>query len=278
MHSEIETLERIKILRDLRKGEYDVLIGINLLREGLDLPEVSLVAILDADKEGFLRSQGSLIQTIGRAARHLEGRAILYADSMTDSMKRAIDETDRRRAIQVAYNEEHGITPQCIIRPLSMSLAGISKPTTPTSRRSRRHSRLQDPGRTRHLHRQTGIRHARSRETIRIRKSRRLAGYRERVEDKRIFVWLMNCRIGHYEMRSYFSEDLCCDVLFFFLFAGFSAADVPVISDRRFSRSGCFNAPSTLPAISPLLSMNKVAGKASPSFQSERSSYGRAHQ
>ena len=100
MHSEIETLERIKILRDLRKGEFDVLIGINLLREGLDLPEVSLVAILDADKEGFLRSQGSLIQTIGRCARNLNGRAILYADRMTDSMQKRIDETDRRRAIQ----------------------------------------------------------------------------------------------------------------------------------------------------------------------------------
>ena len=125
MHSEIETLERIKLLRDLRKGEYDVLIGINLLREGLDLPEVSLVAILDADKEGFLRSQGSLIQTIGRAARHLEGKAILYADVMTDSMKRALDETDRRRTVQIAYNEEHGQTPQAINRPLEMGLAGI---------------------------------------------------------------------------------------------------------------------------------------------------------
>jgi excinuclease ABC subunit B len=125
MHSEIETLERVKILRDLRKGEFDVLIGINLLREGLDLPEVSLVAILDADKEGFLRSWGSLIQTIGRCARHLHGRAILYADRMTDSMKRAMDETLRRRAIQTAYNEENGITPESIVRPLDMTLAGI---------------------------------------------------------------------------------------------------------------------------------------------------------
>jgi excinuclease ABC subunit B len=125
MHSEIETLERVKILRDLRKGEFDVLIGINLLREGLDLPEVSLVAILDADKEGFLRSWGSLIQTIGRAARHLHGRAILYADRITDSMKRAMDETSRRRTIQTAYNEENGITPESIIRPLDMTLAGI---------------------------------------------------------------------------------------------------------------------------------------------------------
>jgi excinuclease ABC subunit B len=125
MHSEIETLERVKILRDLRKGEFDVLIGINLLREGLDLPEVSLVAILDADKEGFLRSPGSLIQTIGRCARNLNGRAILYADRMTDSMKKALDETNRRRSIQEAYNHEHGITPESISRPLDMTLAGI---------------------------------------------------------------------------------------------------------------------------------------------------------
>jgi excinuclease ABC subunit B len=125
LHSEIETLERVKILRDLRKGEFDVLIGINLLREGLDLPEVSLVAILDADKEGFLRSAGSLIQTIGRCARNLNGRAILYADRRTDSMNKAMGETDRRRALQEAYNQANGITPESIVRPLEMSLAGI---------------------------------------------------------------------------------------------------------------------------------------------------------
>src|SRR6202045_426389 len=125
MHSEIETLQRVKILRDLRKGEFDVLLGINLLREGLDLPEVSLVAILDADKEGFLRSSGALIQTMGRCARNLNGRAILYADRMTDSMRKAMGETDRRRAIQQAYNEENNITPETIVRPLEMSLASI---------------------------------------------------------------------------------------------------------------------------------------------------------
>jgi len=125
LHSEIETLERVKILRDLRRGEFDVLIGINLLREGLDLPEVSLVAILDADKEGYLRSATSLIQSMGRCARHLEGRAILYADRMTDSMRQAIGETNRRRAKQEAYNREHNITPQSIVRSVDMQLARI---------------------------------------------------------------------------------------------------------------------------------------------------------
>ncbi len=127
LHSEIETLDRIKILRGLRRGEFDVLIGINLLREGLDLPEVSLVAILDADKEGFLRSGDSLIQTIGRAARHINGRAILYADIWTDSMKRAIDETNRRREIQQRFNAENNITPESIVKPVDMTLVAIAE-------------------------------------------------------------------------------------------------------------------------------------------------------
>ena len=125
LHSEVETLDRIKILRDLRRGEFDVLIGINLLREGLDLPEVSLVAILDADKEGYLRSATSLIQTVGRCARHIEGRAILYADRRTDSMNQAIDETNRRRAKQIFYNKENNITPMSIIKSVDMQLAKI---------------------------------------------------------------------------------------------------------------------------------------------------------
>jgi excinuclease ABC subunit B len=125
LHSEVETLDRIKILRALRAGEYDVLVGVNLLREGLDLPEVSLVAVLDADKEGFLRSTTSLVQTMGRAARHINGMAILYADVITGSMKAAIDETSRRRAAQEVYNREHDITPHSIIKPLDPEMARI---------------------------------------------------------------------------------------------------------------------------------------------------------
>src|SRR5215813_7979467 len=125
LHSDIETLERVQILRGLRRGEFDVLVGINLLREGLDLPEVSLVAILDADKEGFLRSSGSLIQTSGRAARNVNGRVIMYADSVTDSMRAAMNETDRRRALQEAYNVEHGITPQSIVKQIDEVMSSV---------------------------------------------------------------------------------------------------------------------------------------------------------
>jgi excinuclease ABC subunit B len=127
LHSEVSTLDRVRLLRDLRRGEYDALVGVNLLREGLDLPEVSLVAILDADKEGFLRSTGSLIQTIGRAARHLNGKAILYADVHTESMRRALDETGRRRKIQVDYNVINHITPQSIIKPIDMGLVAVAE-------------------------------------------------------------------------------------------------------------------------------------------------------
>ena len=124
LHSDIDTVERVEIIRDLRLGEFDVLVGINLLREGLDMPEVSLVAVLDADKEGFLRSDRSLIQTVGRAARNLNGKAILYADRVTDSMRRAMDETDRRRARQVSFNEEHGITPKGIHKAVTDIMEG----------------------------------------------------------------------------------------------------------------------------------------------------------
>jgi excinuclease ABC subunit B len=134
MHSDIDTIERIEILRDLRLGAFDVLIGINLLREGLDIPECGLVAILDADKEGFLRSETSLIQTIGRAARNAEGRVIMYADRVTGSMERALRETDRRRAKQIAYNEEHGITPATVKKNVEDVLAGLYKGDTDMAR------------------------------------------------------------------------------------------------------------------------------------------------
>ena len=144
LHSEVQTLERIEILRDLRLGVYDVIVGINLLREGLDLPEVSLVAILDADKEGFLRSEQALIQTIGRAARHVEGTAILYADNVTDSMRRAIEETNRRRTKQEDYNKAHGIVPQSIVkavRDLTQRLQAERGTPQPAVRRGRRGGR-----------------------------------------------------------------------------------------------------------------------------------------
>jgi excinuclease ABC subunit B len=140
LHSEVETLERIGILRDLRRGVFDVIVGINLLREGLDLPEVSLVAILDADKEGFLRSGTALIQTIGRAARHVRGHVIMYADKMTDSMKFAIDETNRRRAKQTAYNQEHGIEPVGIVKAIHDLTERISAPAGVAEERGEYHT------------------------------------------------------------------------------------------------------------------------------------------
>jgi excinuclease ABC subunit B len=141
MHSEIDTLERVQILRDLRLGEFDVLVGINLLREGLDLPEVSLVAILDADKEGFLRSSTSLIQTIGRAARNVAGQVVMYADEVTDSMQWAINETNRRRAAQITYNAEHGIDPQTVRKNVSDILELLQTSEAPSVERRKREAR-----------------------------------------------------------------------------------------------------------------------------------------
>jgi len=146
LHSEINSIERIEIIQDLRNGNFDVLVGVNLLREGLDLPEVSLVAILDADKEGFLRAERSLIQTIGRAARNLHGSAILYADQITDSMRRAIDETERRRERQMAFNQEHGIQPRGVVKQIRELIDGVYDASRASRRWARRARRRKSSG------------------------------------------------------------------------------------------------------------------------------------
>ncbi|MGC8760713.1 MAG: excinuclease ABC subunit UvrB [Bryobacteraceae bacterium] len=184
MHSEVSTLDRVKILRDLRRGDIDVLVGVNLLREGLDLPEVSLVAILDADKEGFLRSTGSLIQTIGRAARNVEGKAILYADVMTDSMRRAIDETERRRRIQLEYNREHGITPETIVKPIDMTLAMIAEAdyVTPPLEEEAAAPELMTPGERERLIAEL---ETKMKEAARAFEFEKAAQYRDRIKELR---------------------------------------------------------------------------------------------
>ena len=145
LHSDIDTVERMEIIRDLRLGEFDVLVGINLLREGLDMPEVSLVAVLDADKEGFLRSEGSLIQTIGRAARNVRGRAILYADKVTGSMERAISETERRRARQIAHNKENGITPKTINKKIADVMEGARSNISAKAKNKKKSASIRPP-------------------------------------------------------------------------------------------------------------------------------------
>ena len=184
LHSEVETVERVEIIRDLRLGEFDVLVGINLLREGLDLPEVSLVAILDADKEGFLRSERSLIQTMGRAARHLNGTAILYADTMTDSIKRAIAETDRRRAKQIAYNVDHSITPSSIIKRIKDLIDGVYDSTADGGGAGRGALRGHVGEADRARDQSAGEEDARARQEPRVRGCRGRARPAERTEKK----------------------------------------------------------------------------------------------